>query len=52
MLELLLYLFDVEVRTDDDATFNTSLSSKCFMKHFILLNDFTASTRSFRFEDY
>ena len=45
-------LFDVEVRTDEGATFNTRMSSKWFMKHFILSDDFPAGTRAFRFEDY
>lgn len=45
-------LFDVEVRNNEGAIFNTHMSSKWFMKHFILSDDFPAGIRAFRFEDY
>ena len=45
-------LFDVDIRTDYGATFNTRMSRKWFMKHYILPNGFPAGTRAFFFEDY
>ena len=45
-------LFDVEVKTDDGATFNTRMSIKWLLKHFILSDDFPTGTRAFCFEDY
>ena len=45
-------LFDVEVITDDGGKFHTRMSSKWFMKHFILSDDIPVGTRAFRFEDY
>ena len=45
-------LFNVEVRTDEGATFNTRMSSKWFMKKFILSDYFPTGNRAFRFEDY
>ena len=45
-------LFDVEVRTDEGATFNICMSSKWFMRNFIPSNDFPTGTWAFRFEHY
>ena len=47
-----MFFFDIEVRTSEGATFNTRMSSKWFLRHFIVSEDFPAGTRAHRFEDY
>ena len=47
-----VFLFDVEVSTNDGASFTTRMSSKWFMKNFLITDEFPSGTRAYRFEDY